>query len=328
MGSPSLSPDPFLVVPPSPSPKSVTFSPSPAPSASASASASASISTALPDKPATKRRRSSIKQGVQMPYKPPKEQYSHPDPLIRRLRLRNGYGKEVNLQTEFRDAKVVLFFFGATWRGSSTDPFQTVAAFAKRQPHQLKVVYVSIDDTKEAYDANTLQKPWLAMEWNDGSNVSTHLPTPSSPLPPSPDPLEPFLLAGDSDLEEEVHQTDPTGQLYLRPFSRVYLAEKWTVLGVPNLVAYHVESQKILSYHARFELLRDGKMEGTWDKWSKGERIQFSVVDLIYALRWTISIAIVAAAYLFAVHSGSMPNYIQNWSAQLTQNYLTGSAPR
>lgn len=51
-----------------------------------------------------------------MPFRPPKELYQHPDPLLRRLRLRNGYGKEVNLQKEFAEAKVVLFFFGSVSR--------------------------------------------------------------------------------------------------------------------------------------------------------------------------------------------------------------------
>jgi len=47
-----------------------------------------------------------------MPYKPPSEYYTHRDPLLRRLRLRNGFGTMVDLEKEFRDTKVVLFFFG------------------------------------------------------------------------------------------------------------------------------------------------------------------------------------------------------------------------
>lgn len=105
--------------------------PPPAPS-SASAAASASTPLALadsadtadadpadadpqadkPTRPQNKRRRSSLKQGTPMPYRPEKHCYAHPDPLLRRLRLRNGYGKEVDLEHEFVDAKVVLFLFG------------------------------------------------------------------------------------------------------------------------------------------------------------------------------------------------------------------------
>lgn len=47
-----------------------------------------------------------------MPTLPPKELYQHPDPLVRRLRLRDSYGKEVNLQEKLRDTKVILFVFG------------------------------------------------------------------------------------------------------------------------------------------------------------------------------------------------------------------------
>jgi len=108
--------------------------------------------------------------------------------------------------------------------------------------------------------------------------MSTPDEAPDSPASPeASSPLEPYLLAGDPDLEEVVHETDPAGALYLRPFSRVYLADKWTVLGVPNVVVYHVESQKVLTYHARFDLLKEGKADSTWDKWSKGEKVEFGV---------------------------------------------------
>ncbi|GAA5858782.1 hypothetical protein JCM5353_004931, partial [Sporobolomyces roseus] len=179
--------------------------PSPPPS-STSASTSSSSNSARPQ---PKRRRSSIKQGLQMPYKPPSEYYTHRDPLLRRLRLRNGFGTMVDLEKEFRDTKVVLFFFGATWRGSSNEPFELVANFQRRFPHQSKVVFVSIDDTLAAYDLNTKRKNWLSMEWNDGSTLGDPSSTTSSDEPlPSP-PLEPFLLAGDPDLEEDTSLSSP-----------------------------------------------------------------------------------------------------------------------
>lgn len=66
-----------------------------------------------------KKRRSSIKQGAPMPIIPSKETYQHPDPLVRRLRLKDSWGKPVNLQSEFRDTRVVLFLFGSAARGAS-----------------------------------------------------------------------------------------------------------------------------------------------------------------------------------------------------------------
>ncbi|GAA6025031.1 hypothetical protein JCM8202_002062 [Rhodotorula sphaerocarpa] len=314
--------------------------PPPAPS-SASAAASASTPLALadsadtadadpqaekPTRPQNKRRRSSLKQGTPMPYRPEKHCYAHPDPLLRRLRLRNGYGKEVDLEHEFVDAKVVLFLFGATWRNSSREPYERVVDFARRHPHQCKVVYVSADSTRRGYEQNTRQKPWLAMEWNDGSNIETPGPDSDGAGPTPSEPLEPFLLAGDPDLEDEVHHSDPKGELYLRPYSRVYLAEKWNVLGVPNVVVYHLPSRQILTYHARFDLLKDGKIESTWAKWSEGEKIEFGVTDLVYALRWTISLAVVASAYAISVRQGIVPDVIGTWTESFSQNFLFGGA--
>lgn len=65
------------------------------------------------------KRRSSMKQDAPRPVIPPKETYQHPDPLLRRLRLRDGWGKPVNLETEFRDAQVVAILFGCVVGGGS-----------------------------------------------------------------------------------------------------------------------------------------------------------------------------------------------------------------
>ncbi|GAA6011816.1 hypothetical protein JCM10207_004254 [Rhodosporidiobolus poonsookiae] len=325
---PLLDPQPEDAVPPtSPQPKTVSFAP-PSSDDSQPPQAAATTFAALPSpsRPPTKRRRSSIKQGSAMPYRPPKELYSHPDPLIRRLRLRDGYGKPVDLQREFADAKVVLFFFGATWPGSVADPFELVRSFAAAHPHQCKVVYVSVDSSEAAYENNTRQKPWLSMEWNDGSNMSTPDPpsTSSSPPPPSAPltPLEPFLLAGDADLEEDLATSDPSGSLYLRPYSRVHLCDKWTVLGVPNLVVYHPGTRRVLSYHARFELLKEGKREAAWDKWSRGEKVEFTTADFLYAIRWSLGFAAIATGYMLAVRGGYMHDVVGETTAKLTQNFL------
>lgn len=117
--------------------------------------------------------------------------------------------------------------------------------------------------------------PLSDIRWNDGSTLGDPSSSSSSTDQPS-EPLEPFLLAGDPDLEEDTSLSTPPS-LYLRPYSRVHLADKWQILGVPNLVVYHLESRKVLSYHARFELLREGKLLSTWEKWSKGEKITFGV---------------------------------------------------
>lgn len=63
-------------------------------------------------RPPIKRRRSSLKQGIQMPSLPPKEYYQHTDPLLRRLRLNDSRGNRVDLQREFKECTLVLFVFG------------------------------------------------------------------------------------------------------------------------------------------------------------------------------------------------------------------------
>lgn len=59
-------------------------------------------------------KKSALKPGHQTRL-PNAERYQYPDPLLRRLRLVNGRGKPVDLKTEFRDAKLVLFYFSSQW---------------------------------------------------------------------------------------------------------------------------------------------------------------------------------------------------------------------
>lgn len=94
--------------------------PPPSPS-SGSNSRSVSFSEITIDTPFNEkltRRRSSLKGGT-VPSLRPTTSYRHPDPLIRRLRLRNQ-GKAVNLEKEFDSSvRVVLFLFGASYAGSA-----------------------------------------------------------------------------------------------------------------------------------------------------------------------------------------------------------------
>jgi hypothetical protein len=62
------------------------------------------------------------------------------------------------------DREVGYVVYSASWRGSSKEPFELVSDFQRRFPHQCKVVFVSVDETKSAYDANTKGKNYLSME--------------------------------------------------------------------------------------------------------------------------------------------------------------------
>lgn len=145
---------------------------------------------------------------------------------------------------------------------------------------ECRVVYVSVDSTHAQFQANTRGRNFLAMEWHDGSNLSTDssdvpVPSPASAAA-APSASEPFLLAGDRDLEDEVHHADLPGTLYLRPYSRVYLAEKLQVLGVPNLAVYHLPTRRLLTAHAKIERLAEKRGGGRvdWEHWERGEKVE------------------------------------------------------
>ncbi|KAH8918695.1 hypothetical protein BT69DRAFT_1267490, partial [Atractiella rhizophila] len=179
----------------------------------------------------------------------PQRLYTHPDPLLRRLRLRNGRGEEVDLMKELgSDVKAVGFLFAASWTRSSVEAYKGLLDFARWQPHRFKLVYVSVDTDEKTYHANVLGREWLAMEWNDGSNLpSDRDPSDTTPLPPL-SRNESFLLPFEPDLDFSLSLEDPTGAQYTRPYSRVFLAEKYGVLGVPNLLVYHTGKRKMVDW--------------------------------------------------------------------------------
>ncbi|CAO1620816.1 unnamed protein product [Jaminaea pallidilutea] len=103
---------------------------------------------------------------------PPQEQYQHPDPLIRRLRLVDGRGKPIDLQKYFRDCKVLALYFSSQWAGMPLKEYQKIITdFQSKHPHEFKVVYVSVDVDEEWYKAGVEGKPWVSMVWNDGSSL-------------------------------------------------------------------------------------------------------------------------------------------------------------
>ena len=143
-----------------------------------------------------------------------------------------------------------------------------------------------------------------------------------------PQPSEPFLLATEPDLEATFHLTagDESGSLYLRPYSRVFLAEKFQVFGVPQLVIYNVEKKEVLTKHARFPKMKlsdDGQAaEDLLAGWEKGVASDFSFSDLFYAVRWSVGLSVVALSYLVAVNMGGMEDIVTKLSSQFTKSYI------
>lgn len=103
--------------------------------------------------------------------------------MLRRLRLRDPYGKGVDLKKEFRDTEVVGFLFGSSWSQGKVEEFykvrfcshtgtlnwvrkiaQDIVTFSRRHPHRFKCIYCSVDTDEAAYKQNTENRPWLAME--------------------------------------------------------------------------------------------------------------------------------------------------------------------
>lgn len=95
--------------------------------------------------------------------------YSHSDPILRRLRLKDSKGKAVDLLQHFDKISVVLFLFGASGTANDEISNKLVEKFSERFQDQVKTVFVSIDQSEAAFTVNTQGKIWSSMEWNDGS---------------------------------------------------------------------------------------------------------------------------------------------------------------
>ncbi|WFD35413.1 hypothetical protein MCUN1_002267 [Malassezia cuniculi] len=231
---------------------------------------------------------------------PEPSQYQHPDPLIRRLRLYDGHGKAVDLKRAFRDAKVVAFYFSSQLaQKAAKDYDRAVANLCRSYPHEFKAIYVSVDMDERYYEAATRNQPWLSMFWDDGSSAE------SDDEGETPPGQESFLLAGDEDLEESVVSTDTLGMCYVRPFSRVYMAEKLDVLAAPTLAIYHVPSRQFLDRNVRVQKIRYGGDEELIKLWLEGKRTPtLNVKDVVLIAPWTVVLAIVAALYAIVVMIG------------------------
>lgn len=80
--------------------------------------------------------------------------------------------------------------------------------------------------------------------------------------------------------------------------------------------------------NARIESLKGDRMEGTWEKWEKGESVEYSLggecsfvdvgdstdqewgSDFVHALRWTLGMGVAAAAYVVAVKFGGAEDLV------------------
>lgn len=237
---------------------------------------------------------------------PAPELYQHPDPLLRRLRLVDGHGHAVDLRRAFRDTKVVAFYFASQLaQRAEKDYDRAVANLCRTHPHEFKAVYVSVDMDERYFAAATRNQPWLAMAWNDGSSAADDDDAGADAGEGAGAGGESFLLAGDDDLDESVVAADAAGTCYVRPFSRVFMADKFDVLVAPTLVIYHVGTRRVLDRGVRAHKLRYGGEEEAVAHWLRGERTpSLSVFDVVQLAPWTVVLALVAALYALVVAVG------------------------
>jgi hypothetical protein len=152
---------------------------------------------------------------------------------------------------------------------------QIIDRFSERFKNRVKIIYVSIDNTEEEYLSNIQNRQyWLSMEFNDGSSATND----RFDLSISP-PVEPYLLATEPDLEADVTNS------YCRPFSRVYLTEKFQVYGVPQLVVYNIEQQKILTKYARISQMKGENGEAMMKCWEDGKSSDFGFIGQVLLFR-------------------------------------------
>ncbi|PKI83865.1 hypothetical protein MVES1_002314 [Malassezia vespertilionis] len=235
------------------------------------------------------------------PSLPPPALYQHADPLLRRLRLYDGYARPVNLKEAFRDTELVMFLFGSQWGAdASKGTSSLVADLCREYVHKLKVIYISVDTDKKLYDQATYNKPWLSMEWHDGSSEDAVKDADAADAS-----NESFLLAGDVDLDEYVVHTDKSGNVYARPFSRVYMADKMQILMTPALAVYHVPTRKFLDRNVRISRLRMGRAKETIAGWLAGKpSLSFHVLDAVYLAPWTTVLVVLAIFYSLLLYFG------------------------
>lgn len=182
---------------------------------------------------------------------------------------------------------------------------------------------MSVDVDEGWYKAGVRGRPWVSMAWNDGSSddpeaaeaaEATETAEPAS----SDSPLtsqgashpnetekttegrlyngEDFLEVDETDMDETLSRTDTSGEAYLRPFSRVYLANKLNVIAAPTLTIYHIPTQRMLEKNVRMSRLDPAR--DTWDYWRNGEKVPgLSVKDIFDRAPLMIGFTLLLLAY-------------------------------
>lgn len=167
-----------------------------------------------------------------------------------------------------------------------------ISEFSRRHADEFKVVYVSIDVDEAWYKAGIKGTSWVSMVWDDGSNTTdkttlypaerrlsnsrgtgtklTEAPSTKGTENESPGG-EDFLCGGEVDIDASLARTDASGQAYMRPFSRVHLANKLNITSVPTLTVYHLPSRRMIEWNVPLARLHGSADPATWAQWRAGQ---------------------------------------------------------
>ncbi|CAD6588534.1 MAG: hypothetical protein CYPHOPRED_004426 [Cyphobasidiales sp. Tagirdzhanova-0007] len=248
-----------------------------------------------------------------MPVPIPPSIHSHPDPLLRRLRLTTPQGSEASARSELRDVHVVGFLFGSEVNTTrfGRELYQDVVDLCRRHPHRFKCIYVSIDPTEASYRASTAGKPWLSMVWEDGSSPVDDEQLPEEVHTAHDETFihnitEAPLSPADSDRPASSSVAQAIDE---PPLSRIAIAEMFSVLAVPHLAIYHVPTARVLTPNVKPHSLGPDRRHKTMESWLAGRSTEsgdslLGAKELVHRLRWTLTLALLAISYNLLRHFG------------------------
>ncbi|KAG7571320.1 hypothetical protein FFLO_00672 [Filobasidium floriforme] len=207
--------------------------------------------------------------------------YNHSDPLIRRLRLEDPYGRPIDsLREVFLGKEVVIFYIGSMHGNDNlTDLNKDLVNLALAQPKTCSVIYVSVDSTQTAIELVAKNKPFLRMSLLDSSDFA---------VMESQDNLDKKKrVAMDEVLRDEDFITGeeygaggvnvPFGKEddaseYVRPLSRAAITQLTHSYGTPALAVYHIPSHRFISTNTRRSQFRADRIGINYKQWLGGSK--------------------------------------------------------
>ncbi|KAJ9112400.1 hypothetical protein QFC20_002187 [Naganishia adeliensis] len=242
--------------------------------------------------------------------------YKTTDPLLKRLRLEDPYGRPIDtIAKDFEGKEVIIFFVGSAHGDAALKPLHhDLIDIAHRHHKFVSVIYCSADLSPKQAEPIVHNKPYLRMTMLDKSDFA---------------PLVPMGTDGDKEIarlekEEGIGATmrdedfvtggecergewklelgkEEDENTYERPISRAALTMLTQSLGTPSLAVYHIPSHRFLTTNARRSAFRSNIVDTNIEKWRKGISTGMTWTDIWITARLPIILAIMAIFYQLAV---------------------------